>query len=167
MTLQEIKLLHAFNSWATNRLFDALAPLPPDELTKDMKSSHASIHATLTHLVGAEKIWLSRLAGMPEKEMITAAEVPTLSAVKAVWEKTGFGMAQFLGTMTDKKLKGSFSVAYPTGKTYTYVYSQAIQHLVNHSTYHRGQIVAMMRQLGHAPPKTDLIAFYRETSGQS
>jgi len=41
-----------------------------------------------------------------------------------------------------------------------------VQHVVNHGTYHRGQITTLLRQMGAAPPKsTDLIAFYRERQG--
>jgi uncharacterized damage-inducible protein DinB len=164
MNLQEIRLLHAFNAWATNRIFDAVASFPGDDLMRDMKASHGSIHGTLLHLVGAEKIWLSRWMGTPDARLITAAEAPDVSSVRRVWEDTGFALAKFLGAMTDKKLQETFRMTTTTGTVFTHTYSQAIQHVVDHSTYHRGQVVVLIRQLGRTPPGTGLIVFYRETA---
>lgn len=164
MNMQEIRLLHAFNSWASNRIFDAVMPLPATEVMKDMKSSHGSLHGTLLHMTGAEKIWLSRWVGAPEARLIAASDFPTIAAVRRVWEETGFATAKFLGTMNERKLQETFTMTTTTGKVFTHAYWQAIQHVVDHSTYHRGQVVSLLRQLGHTPPGTGLIVFYRETA---
>jgi uncharacterized damage-inducible protein DinB len=163
MTLQEIRLLHAYNAWATNKLFDALAPCSAEETTTDMKSSHGSILGTMTHLVGAEKIWLARWVGTPGATMLKQSEVPTLTDLRKVWETTGYETARWLGSMTDKKLLDTFSMASAKGEIFTHVYWQAIQHVVDHSTYHRGQVITLMRQIGKVPPSTGLITFYRES----
>jgi len=164
MTLQEIKRLIAFNSWATHRVFEALSELSAEEFTRDMKASHSNIHGTLTHLVGAEKIWLSRMAGTPDKAMIKPPDVPTLPDVKRTWEETGFNMAKFLGTMTDRKLQETFAFTASTGQQLVQVYADALQHVIDHSTFHRGQVIVLMRQMGHTPPATGMIGFFRETS---
>jgi uncharacterized damage-inducible protein DinB len=163
MTLQEIKTLVAYSAWATNRIFEALEALSPEETMRDMKSSHGSIHGTLTHLVGAEKMWLSRMSGTPDKATIKPTDVPTVADVKTTWEQTGFALAKFLGLQTDKKLEDTFGFLTLTGEQFTYRYGEALQHVVNHSTFHRGQVVALMRQMGHKPPDTGLTIFIRET----
>lgn len=162
MTLHELKLLHAFNSWASNRIFDALSPLTPDQYIRDLKSSHGGIHGTLVHMVGAEKIWLERFQGEAQP-FLKVAEIPSLADVKTIWEKVGYDTAKWLGSMNDKALQGTFAMKTMKGDTFTQVFWQAFQHLVNHSSYHRGQIVTMLRQLDVTPPATDLIRFYRET----
>lgn len=164
MTLQEVKLLHAFNSWANNRIFDAVAKLTAEQYVRDMKASHGSIHGTLTHMVAAEQIWLSRWLGKPEPVRLNPVDVSTLQVLRSTWETSGYEMAKFLGTMTDKKLLETFTVKSPKGNTYTHTHWQAFQHMVDHSTYHRGQVITMMRQLGVVPPTTGLITFYRETA---
>jgi uncharacterized damage-inducible protein DinB len=163
MTLQEIKTLVAYSAWATNRIFEALEALSPEETMRDMKSSHGSIHGTLTHLIGAEKMWLSRMSGTPDKATIKPTDVPTVADVKTTWEQTGFALAKFLGLQTDKKLEDTFGFLTLTGEQFTYRYGEALQHVVNHSTFHRGQVVALMRQMGHKPPDTGLTIFIRET----
>ena len=163
MTLQEIKTLHAYNSWADNRIFDAVAQLPTDQYMQDTKSSHGGIHGTLIHMVGAEKVWLERFQGDPQP-FLTQNPPKSLQELKTVWEKVGYDTAHWLGTMTDKKLNETFTMKTVKGDTYTHVYWQAFQHLVNHSSYHRGQIITMLRQSGAKPVSTDLILFYRETA---
>lgn len=163
MTLQEIKTLHAYNAWANNRIFDALTTLTPEQYMQDMKGSHGGIHATLVHMVGAEKVWLERFLGSAQP-FLSSDSLPSLAAVKDVWEEVGFNTAKWLGTMTDKKLGETFTMKTLKGDTFMHVFWQAFQHVVNHSTYHRGQIITMMRQLSVKPPTTDLIVFYRETA---
>ncbi len=162
MTLQEIKTLHAFNAWASNRIFEATASLPPDQYMRDMKSSHGHIHGTLLHMVGAEKMWLARWQDKAEP-FLAAKDAPSHEELFALWQRVGFDMAKFLGTLTDKKLQGTFVMKMSNGATFEHILWQAFQHVVDHSTYHRGQIVTMLRQLGMTPPATGLIVFYRET----
>jgi uncharacterized damage-inducible protein DinB len=162
MTLSEIKFLHAYNSWADNLIFEALTPLPPEKYLQDMKSSHGGIHGTLVHTVGAEKIWLERFLGDVQKPL--GANPPgTLGDLRKVWEKVGLDTARWLGTMSDRKLQETFTMKTVKGDTFTHVFWHAFQHMVNHSSYHRGQIITMLRQLGEKPVTTDLIRFYRET----
>jgi uncharacterized damage-inducible protein DinB len=163
MTLQEIKTLAAYNAWATHRVFQAVEALPAEETARDLKSSHKSIHGTLTHMVGAEKIWLSRMTGNPDKGMVRPSDVPTIADVRALWEQTGFATAKFLGTMTDRKLQETFSMSTAAGDQFTHTFAQALQHVVDHSSYHRGQVITLMRQMGYTPPNTGMISFFRET----
>jgi uncharacterized damage-inducible protein DinB len=162
MTLTEIKTLHAYNSWADNQVFELLSPMPEEQYLKDMNSSHGGIHGTMIHLVGAEKVWLERFHGRPQP-FLTENPPKSLAELKLVWEKVGYDTAKWIASMNDRKLGETFTMTTTTGTTYTHVFWQAFQHLVNHSSYHRGQVVTLMRQLGAKPPATDLIRFYRET----
>ncbi len=163
MTLQEVKNLHAYNAWANNRIFENVETLPADQYMKDMKSSHGGIHGTLTHIVGAEKVWLERFADNAQP-FLKAAEIPNPEALKNIWEKNGFETAKWLSMMSDKKLNETFEMKTLKGDVYKHIYWQAFQHLVNHSSYHRGQIITMLRQIDAKPVSTDLIQFYRETA---
>jgi uncharacterized damage-inducible protein DinB len=162
MTLHEIKTLSAYNAWANSRIFEALEKIAPELYMKDMKSSHGGIHGTLVHLVGAEKVWLERFQGAPQP-FLSQNPPGSLTELKAIWEKVGYDTAKWLGTMTDKRLGETFEMKTLKGDVFVHVFWQAFQHVVNHSSYHRGQIVAMLRQLDVKPVSTDLIQFYRET----
>lgn len=162
MTLSELKLLHAYNAWADNRIFEALTHLPQEQYTQDMKGSHGSIHSTLVHMVGAEKVWLERFQGAAQ-QFLSEDPPKSLAELRTIWERVGYDTAKWLGTLNDKKLQETFTMTTLKGDVFTHVYWQAFHHVVNHSTYHRGQIVTMLRQLGVKPPGTDLIQFCRET----
>ena len=164
MTAQGIRFLFAYNSWATNRVFESLMKVAEDDYRRDLKSSHGGIHGTMTHLVGAEKIWLSRWIGKSETSLLPEKEVPSLAALKEIWEDVASRTAKFVARLDDEKLLSTFNFTTSQGKTLTHVYQHALQHLVNHSTYHRGQIAALMRQVGAQPIGTDLITFYRLTA---
>jgi uncharacterized damage-inducible protein DinB len=162
MTLHEAKTLHAYNSWANNRIFDVVEKLPLEQYMKDMKSSHGGIHGTLTHMVGAEKIWVEQFNGNPQP-FLKAPEIPNAVELRKFWEKAGYETAKWLGMMSDKRLGESFEAKTLKGDLFRQTFWQAFQHMVNHSSYHRGQIVTMLRQIDATPVSTDLILFYRET----
>lgn len=163
MNLQQLRFLHAYNAWANNRIFDALAAMPEEEYRRDMTASHGSIHNTLVHMVGAEKIWLERWKGVQTEPFLKPGDVASLADLRQLWEKIGHATAQWLGGMNDRKLQETFTMKTLKGESFTHQYWQAFQHLINHSTFHRGQVITLMRQLGMVPPATDLIVFYRET----
>ncbi len=164
MTIHEAKLLQAFNAWASQKIFDAVAALPPEQFTREMKASHGSIRGTLAHLVTSDQTWLARLTGTPGPPAKKPGEVPALADLRTTWGQTGFGIARWLGTMTDARLQDTFTMTTADGKTYTHTFAQALQHMIDHGSYHRGQVVTLLRQLGVTPPSTGMIRFFREAA---
>lgn len=164
MTLQEARHLAAYSAWASNRVFDAVSGMPEQDTVKDLHSSHKSILGTLVHMVSAERIWLSRLQGSGEAPLLEVSDAPSVKTLRVIWEQVGHDMAKFVGGMSDKKLAESLTAPSPRGEIFTHQYSQVLAHVVDHSTYHRGQVITLMRQLGVVPPNTGLITFFRETS---
>lgn len=162
MTLQEITDLLEYNLWANNRLFEAAAQMPAEQYYRDLKSSHGGIHGTFVHIVGAQKVWLARWLGSPDTSMVRAEDVTSLIDLIALWEQISSETAKFLQQFTDEKLHDTMTITTSNGKRFTHTYQQMLQHLVNHSSIHRGQVSAMMRQLGIRPPATDLIGYYRQ-----
>jgi uncharacterized damage-inducible protein DinB len=164
MNVKEVKTLFAFNAWATNRIFDAVVSLQPENISKDMSSSHGSIFATMVHLVGAEKMWLSRWVGKQDSAFLSPENVPSMGDLRNLWNTVGFETAKFLAGLDDRKLQDFFEMKTSKGEIFRHIYWQAMLHLVDHSTYHRAQVVTMMRQLGVTPPATGMIMFFREAA---
>jgi len=164
----EVRELFAYNTWATRRIFEALASLPPGDYTRDLKSSFASIHATLAHIVGADRIWLARWRGESGVGMLKGEDVPSLAELRKLWEKVEAERTQFLAGLQDDDLTREI-VVKPSGGGQQYVHRllETLQHAVDHSSYHRGQIVTMMRQVNVKPPSTGLIGYYREKSSKA
>jgi uncharacterized damage-inducible protein DinB len=154
MTTEDARTHLRYSGWASRRLLDAALQLPPDDLHRDLKVSHKSLFETLNHIHFADRIWLCRVLGEPYEPAQGALEVewPKLQRRWEEWADSP-GAADLDRIIFYKDLKGNSHQA-PLW--------QIILHLVNHATLHRGQVMAMMRQLGAVPPPTDLIFYYRE-----
>jgi uncharacterized damage-inducible protein DinB len=161
MNLADIKILFNFNSWANARTRQAVESLPEDRLYIDMKNSFGSIHGTLVHIVGAEDIWLQRLQGADRGIFMKTEEYPTYASVTAKWNEVEMHWGEFLSTITEEHLSRDLVFHNLKGEKVTQKVWMSLQHLVNHSTYHRGQITTLVRQAGGTPVGTDLIAYYR------
>ncbi len=162
MTIIDIKTLFEYNHWAKARLLEALDAMKEEDLYKDLKSSFPSIYATLLHIVSAENIWRQRLTGTESPKPLTKEDVPTYSALKVKWNQTEEALTAFVARLSEKQLLDVLTFKNMKGEAVSQLLWQSLQHLVNHDTYHRGQITTMIRQLGGTPVNTDLIGFYRQ-----
>jgi uncharacterized damage-inducible protein DinB len=161
MNLNDIRTLFAFDQWATDRILDIVATVPEDQYVKNMNSSHGGVRGTLIHYYGAEWIWLERWKGTSPTTLIKEEDIPTFPQLREKWAALRQELNQFVNTLTEEKLQSSLTYKDLKGNQYTQPLWQQMQHLINHSTYHRGQVVTMLRQVGVKPVSTDLIMYYR------
>lgn len=161
MTVDEIRTLFDFNHWANTRTLDSCAGVSSDVFTRANGSSFPSIRETLAHIHGAEWVWLERWQGRFPK-MPAAREGGDLAAIRAAWAPTAQALLDFAHSRTQADLDASHEIRTFDGTPYRHALWQMMQHLVNHGSYHRGQVAAFLRQAGHQPQATDLIRFYRE-----
>lgn len=159
--LNEILELFAYNAWANRTILDAAAQLPDEQYFRDLKSSYGGVHGTLAHIVWAEHLWLNRWLVRPNPAVPQGADLRTLDDVRARWEAVEAERGTLLAGMDDTGLAETRAVKSSSGGEYVHTFRQMFRHLINHSSYHRGQIVTFLRQLGAMPPSTDLILFYR------
>jgi uncharacterized damage-inducible protein DinB len=161
MTKPEILTLFDFDEWATDRVLEVVSTLAEDQYVKDLGSSFGGVRGTLVHIYAADWIWLERWKGNSPTALIKEESLPTLAALKERWNEWRDGLGAFLASLPEERLKSSWSYKDIRGTPQTEPLWQQMQHLVNHSTYHRGQVAAMLCQLGAKPPSTDLINYYR------
>jgi uncharacterized damage-inducible protein DinB len=162
MTSQDFCLLFEFNSWANARTLQAVKSVPEEQLTVDRKNSFGSIMGTLVHICGAEDIWLQRLNGANPGIFMKQENFPTLAFLESKWNDVESGWQQYLLRLTEEELTRMLTFNTLRGDVVTQKVWESLQHLVNHSTYHRGQITTLIRQSGGTPIGTDLINFYRQ-----
>lgn len=162
MTADEVRTLYAFNRWATGRLLDAARRLTPQDFTRDLGTSYRSVRGTLVHLVWAEWIWLRRWRGESPKQVFAQEEFADAEAVASRWREVEREQRAFLDGLTDDRLPVRLAYENLQGERWEYPLLHMLQHVVNHSSYHRGQVVTLLRQLGHTPPPTDFLVFFDE-----
>ena len=153
--------LFAYNAGANRTLFDALTPLPAEAYLRDLKSSHGGIHGTVCHIVWAEQLWLNRWLGRPNPAVAQGKDLPALAAARARWEEVERDRSTWLGSFAAPRLDESVSINPTTGGEYRHSFREMFRHVIDHSSYHRGQIVTLLRQLGVQPPSTGMIVFFR------
>jgi len=162
MTVAEVRELFAYNAWANRRFFAALEPLPVEVYVRDLKSSHGGLHGTLCHIVWAEQLWLNRWLGKPNPAVPQGRDLASLAAARTRWEAIEAERATFLAGLTERRLDEAVAVKPSTGGEYRHTFREMFRHAIDHSSYHRGQLVTLLRQVGAPPPGTGLIVFYRE-----
>ena len=146
-----------YTLWASSKLLDAATRLTPDQISRDLRVSHTSVLATLQHIYYADRTWLARLTG----QQIPFADLdpgPSLDDLKEAWPRVIAGLRSFVESSTD--LETDLTATRLNGATFTCARWKIILHVVNHATLHRGQVMAMLRQLDQVPPATDLFYFY-------
>ena len=165
MTHKEVTDLFQFDGWATGKILEAAAALDHEQYERNLGSSFGGIRGTLLHLYSAARNWLARWKGQERAGVVTPEEMPTLSALLEHWNQLTQDRDAFIRSLGKERLMQPITYRSPKGKPHSELLYRQMQHVVNHSSYHRGQVVTMLRQLGVQPPSTDLIRFYRERSG--
>jgi uncharacterized damage-inducible protein DinB len=161
MTVGEIKSLFDFDRWATDRTLESVSAVPEEEYFRDLKSSHGGIHGTLVHTYSASWLWLARWNGIVPAASDEAGTASNLEVLKTRWDAYREDLRRFLEGCTESRLSAPLSYRDKKGNPHAEPLYQQMQHVVNHGTYHRGQVVTMLRQVGATPQATDLVAFYR------
>lgn len=163
MTARDVRLLLDYHYWARDRLLDAVQRLSADALLQDRGSSFRSIRDTLAHMYFAERAWYSRWQGASPTALPDASQFEGVSALRDAWRTLELELRAFVASLSDTDLTRGVDYRLLSGVSAASPFWQMIQHVVNHATYHRGQVVTMLRQAGQQPPlSTDLITFYRE-----
>lgn len=157
--MDELLTLLDYTAWATVRLFRALEVLSADELERDLGSSRGGILGTLAHLYGSDLIWTARLKGERPPAFPVPANLPALPDLLPIWTAHLDERRTFAATLQPGQL---VHYANLKGEAQTSTVGDILRHVVNHASYHRGQVVTMLRQLGHRAVNTDLIGFYRQ-----
>jgi uncharacterized damage-inducible protein DinB len=166
MDLANLRLLLDYHYWARDRLLDAVEPLSPDQFTRDMGNSFRSIRDTVAHIYAAEWVWHSRWLGHSPTALLPSDLFPDVAAVRQAWTDLEAKVRALLDGLEEDGIRRVIEYKFINGQPGASVFWQMLQHVVNHASYHRGQVTTMLRQLGVTPPKSmDLIAFYREMGG--
>jgi len=159
MNLDDIRKLFDYTEYANHLALDAAQELTEEQRRHDFKISHGSIHGTLTHMAGAEWIWLERWRGVSHSRIWTDADFADVPALRARWRQIEEERRQLLDGLSEERLHQDLSYKNVKGEPFTLPLVEQMQHVVNHATLHRGQVVGMIRQLGVQPPAVDLL-FY-------
>ena len=137
-------------------------------INKALKVCNGSVEKPLrllAHIVTAEKVWLARINGENAAE-ISIWPKYTLEQCEHVREQNKIGYQALLSQLKEADFTKIISYQNSKGIAFNTTISDILTHVSLHGSYHRGQIVALLRQAGEAPVNTDYIAYVRQLENE-
>jgi len=155
-----IQRMARYNHWQNENLYGVAEQLPDEERRRERGAFFGSIHKTLSHLLWADRIWMSRFAELP-KPPGSIAESATLytdwTALRIERGKFDQRIVDWAENVDPEWLAAEqtfYSAA--TQREWTRPRWLLVAHMFNHQTHHRGQVHCMLTQAGGRPSDTDL-----------
>lgn len=161
MRVDDVRTFYRYNEWANQRVFEVLQQLEQRQLQTRIQSSFPSILDTYGHIVASEWVWLHRWLGHSSSGFPERLKSPVLQCLHEELEKVQTGRWAFLKELSDETLETRIDYKQLSGAAFTSRLLDLLLHVVNHSSYHRGQLTTMLRQVGAHPVATDYIVFDR------
>ena len=157
-----LKQMAVYNVWAHKKIMDAVLSIPVEKQKAEMPSSFSNLEKTILHMWDAESIWWQRMK-LHERLMIPSENFKgtTVEAVNGLLSQSALWEA-WVNNVSDNMLEHVFEFRNKKGDQIKMPIWQMLTHIFNHGTYHRGQLVNMLRQLGVKKiPQTDFSLWSR------
>jgi len=160
VSAEALRIHLAYTEWASRLLVEAAGRLSSEELTRDFGTADKSVLGSLVHVFGADRVWLARVEGQPQHWL--SPEDYALAVLENDWPALMSRWRQWAAGLTDESATAMVVYTDLAGNPWRQPRWQIILHVVNHGAHHRGQVSGFLRAMGHTPPKTDLVFYYRE-----
>ena len=163
--MSELRLLLSahigYSAWATRELLDACSLLTLEQLSRPQGASHSSILGTLRHIHDGERVWLRRLIEV-DSDRLPPGPAPehSFGLLVQLWPELWRGYREWLESASDADLTHEICTVLPDDSNFCVPRWQIVLHVINHTTFHRGQVITMLRALGVQPPNTDVTRHY-------
>jgi uncharacterized damage-inducible protein DinB len=154
---EDVGRLFAYDAWANRRLLRAASDLSARDFTRDLGASFGSVRGTFLHIMWGEKRYLHFWRTRARIDDAKVDDYPDVASLLSAWAAIETERCEFADSLSDEALDSRLTL-----RGHEYALRHLVQHVANHSTYHRGQVVLLLRQLGQVPPATDYALFLRE-----
>ncbi|MBC7873476.1 MAG: DinB family protein [Ferruginibacter sp.] len=157
-----LKQYAAYNIWASQRILDVILALPEEKQLAEVPSSFNSLYKTVLHMWDAEGIWWQRMK-MQERIVVPSESIKgTMQDVSNALIQQSKQWEEWVGNASDLSLDHVFQYQNTKREVFKMPVYQMLHHVFNHGTYHRGQLINILRQLGvEKVPQTDFSLWTR------
>jgi uncharacterized damage-inducible protein DinB len=153
--------LFAYNRWADRRVLGACRQLSPEQYAAEPAPGWSSVRASVVHVASATQNWVLRLAGQAVSGPLTEAEVSTVEEAERRLDRAYQMLDGLWPALTPERLAAPRPFEL-RGKSVALPPWVVLRHVVNHSTYHRGQIASKLKRFGVEQPATDFFLWARD-----
>ncbi len=151
-----------YNIWANEITQKWLKAITTTQWSAPIVSSFGNIEATALHIAAAETIWLERLLQVKSPVWLSYQTNPNRDETLRIWSDASLNIKSFIQDMDENNLQTNLNFRRRNGEENSMKIYQILAHVFNHSTYHRGQILTMLRQLGfNEVSGTDMLLFFQ------
>jgi len=158
-TVDGIRKLHHWTHASLSLLLEHLSTLPTESYTKELASfGFNTIQKQVIHIFNCEGFWVSVLQGLGYVDR-SPVDFPAIADAVCFQQETSHRTLQYLANLSDQQLNSNAELHFPDGDRAVRTPALVLHHMITHAFHHKGQIVAMCRELGHPAPDTDLNQF--------
>ena len=151
-----------YNIWANNKMISWLNDITDVQYNQPIESSFGNIAGNALHVASAEKIWLERLHETPAPSWLANEFKGDKETLLTIWKQASENLKSYIENFDEKNLYNKIKFKRLNGDEYELPFYQIFSHVLNHSTFHRGQFVTLLRQVGFSNISgTDLLDFYK------
>ncbi len=154
--------MYEYDNWANSRILNAIKDISSSELEMDLGGSFPTVHGTLLHMLWVELMFMRRWQGLSTQDLADPPELASVQEIQNAWQALEKERNVYLDRLQDSELDTPSNYSDSRGRPVSVPLWQAVFQCINHSTFHRGQIVTKLRQLGKVPPATDFMMFCRQ-----
>ncbi|MDV6167923.1 DinB family protein [Flavobacterium sp. DG1-102-2] len=159
--------LAGYIAWTDNKIIKWLDQISEERWEQNITSSFNSIKQTALHIASAEKIWIDFWKNIPDPVFLSAEFDGTKNDLLKIWTKTSLQLKDFIEHYPEEEYRKQI-IFKVRGEEWKMEFWQTFSHFINHATYHRGQLVTMLRQVGFENfSSTDLATYYRLSKNNS
>ncbi|MBT2584087.1 DinB family protein [Planococcus sp. ISL-109] len=151
----------AYHKWASQRILEHVQELNEAYYTQAGKSSFPSIRDTIAHVIGVEKIWLKRMNGA-ENPAFEKFDVETVEKAMEAFLLLHAEMELYFASLTEESWQQEFTYRNMKGLKFCHSRDEMLFTVINHASYHRGQITSLLRQFDQSGIPLDYIHFQRK-----
>jgi uncharacterized damage-inducible protein DinB len=154
----DFETMFSYNRWANDRVLSACRELSAEQYAAEPVPGWSSVRATIVHIAVVTDGWMRGLTGEIVADTPSEADLPTVKHAEDLLARADTIIAKFLTDLTPERLGTPVTIS-GRGRTATLPPWVILRHLVNHATYHRGQVAAKLKRLGVEQPATDFVYF--------
>jgi uncharacterized damage-inducible protein DinB len=166
--LRTTRLLTRYSAWANSLLYLAMGELPEEELTKPRPIIFGNLIRTLNHVYTIDLVFQAHMEGRAHGFKTRTPDVLiSLSELREAQAQLDNWYIRYAEEMSDRVGEEIVEFTFIGGGEGAMSRGDILLHIVNHTTYHRGHIAAMMQQIPVQPPTTDLPVFLRNAALQT
>jgi uncharacterized damage-inducible protein DinB len=154
--IEEIRQIYEYHDWANHKVLDSASMLSASEQNMNAGGSFPTFIEALRHILLVEFLFIHRWQGQPPRQ---EPEWDTIDQIRSIWHSIEIERNEYLSGLNKTSLYRPIHYTDTRGRAITLDLWQAIFQCVNHSTFHRGQLIEKLRNLGRIPPATDFAQF--------